>query len=279
MSSDEPSENTPASPREEDQINESYWPVLRKILEKDPSGMDQLNLECMICNLPMSVKADENSEYKNGFAHRALILHCGHLVGTSCMHEFNLHRRWNGLHFTCPLHCEPLQHPDCGCFRFCWHMPDKVEDFDSKPLCRAEGMLMTPKCGSCTMRDIGRCLTTLTSIFEPKCYGELKSFEIIYQLQVQDLLWGRLAGDERKCVEIDIPDSMHDICRSMEAKILVLFNPTRQIVKDGEVKIRLFRYSGPLAIDRRTICQISQPITPPGQTTSDQTTGETGQSI
>ncbi|KAI8679712.1 hypothetical protein NCS57_00249700 [Fusarium keratoplasticum] len=251
MSSDETSENTPASPREEDQINELYWPVLRKILEKDPSGMDRLNLECMICNLPMSIKADKNGENKNGFGHRALILPCGHLVGTSCMHEFNVYRLQNGLHFTCPLHCEPLHHPECGCFLFCWHMPDKVEDFDGKPFCRAEGMPVTPKCGSCTLKDVGRCLTTLTSIFEPKFFGELISFQVVYQVQVLDFIWGRLAGDERKCVAIDIPDSMHDLCRSIEAKLVALCNLPGQTVKDGDVKIRLFRYSGPLAMDRR----------------------------
>ncbi|KAI8689963.1 hypothetical protein NCS56_00260400 [Fusarium sp. Ph1] len=100
MSSDETSETTPASSREEDQINESYWPVLRKIFERDPSGMDRLNLECMICDLSMSVKADEQGENNNGLGHRAVILPCGHLVGTSCMHKFNMYHRKKGLRFT-----------------------------------------------------------------------------------------------------------------------------------------------------------------------------------
>ncbi|KAJ4210144.1 hypothetical protein NW767_000417 [Fusarium falciforme] len=279
MSSDEAHESTPASPREEDQINEWYWPVLRKILEKDPSGMDRLNLECMICDLPMSVKVDKNGGNKNESVHRALILPCGHQVGTKCMHEFNVYRRQNGLHFTCPLHCEPLHHPECGCFLFCWHMPDKVEDFDAKPFCRAEGMPVTPKCGPCTLKDVGRCLTTLTSTFEPKFFGELKSFEVVYQVQVLDFIWGRLAGDERKCVAIDIPDSMHDLCRSIEAKLVALCNIPGQTVKDGDVKIRLFRYSGPLEMDRRFVRQITQPITAPRQTANDQTTDETRQSM
>ncbi|KAJ4149564.1 hypothetical protein NW754_001004 [Fusarium falciforme] len=196
MSSDEAHESTPASPREEDQINEWYWPVLRKILEKDPSGMDRLNLECMICDLPM-----------------------------------------------------------------------------------AEGMPVTPKCGPCTLRDVGRCLTTLTSTFEPKFFGELKSFEVVYQVQVLDFTWGRLAGDERKCVAIDIPDSMHDLCRSIEAKLVALCNIPGQTVKGGGVKIRLFRYSSPLEMDRRFVRRITQPITAPRQTANDQTTDETRQSM
>lgn len=88
---------------EEDQINKSYWPVLRKILEEDPSGMDRVNLECMMCKLPMSTKANEHVKGDNGNDHRPMILLCGHLIGLSCLADHRVYRQAR------PSFCLPSQ--------------------------------------------------------------------------------------------------------------------------------------------------------------------------
>ncbi|RSL90094.1 hypothetical protein CEP52_014698 [Fusarium oligoseptatum] len=59
---------------EEDLINESYWPRLREILVEDPSGMDRLGLECMICTMPMVINPHDLGQ-EDRVAYRIRVKH------------------------------------------------------------------------------------------------------------------------------------------------------------------------------------------------------------
>ncbi|RSL49453.1 hypothetical protein CEP53_009154 [Fusarium sp. AF-6] len=232
---------------EEDLINESYWPRLREILVEDPSGMDRLGLECMICTMPMIVNPHDPSQDDRVIDHRAMILLCGHVVGFSCIYRHFCHRQETRQPFTCPFHGgEPLSHRECGCGHMGWPMPGKVEEFSARPLTTAEGLLLTPKCIGCTLDDVVRCLTILTDIFAPDLSDFLKSFQVAYRIRVKHLIWGEFEGDERASHEVKLPFSMLQHCRNMESSLITACSAPGLLLSVGDVKVGLFLYDEPM---------------------------------
>ncbi|RSL75326.1 hypothetical protein CEP51_010974 [Fusarium floridanum] len=232
---------------EEGLINESYWPRLREILVEDPSGMDRLNLECMICTMPMVINPHDPGQEDRVIDHRAMILLCGHLVGFSCIYRHFCHRQEIRQPFTCPFHGgEPLCHPDCGCGHMGWPMPSKVEEFSARPLTTAEGLLLARKCIGCTLDDVVRCLTILTDIFVPDLSDLLKSFQVAYRIRVKHLIWGEFEGDERASHEVKLPFSMLQHCRNMESSLITTCSAPGLHLRVGDVKVGLFLYDEPM---------------------------------
>ncbi|KAI8723518.1 hypothetical protein NCS52_00207600 [Fusarium sp. LHS14.1] len=254
MDSHKTFENAPMSP-EENQINESYWPPIRKILEEDPSEVDRLNLKCMMCKSPMSTKWYEHVNGDNGHDHRAIILLCGHLIGYSCLMDHLMHRNSQGLSFECPLgKCGPSSHPVCGCPFKGWSFPDNVEDVSVCKRTASEGLEVKPKCYVCTFDDLVQSLTLLTSAFEWKMREDLESFKLAYRVQIKHKIYGAFDGDERTSEEIEIPASMREHCRNLESSLATLLYCPSPTIGEGDFKIRLFKYSDPIkmmAVRRR----------------------------
>ncbi|EEU40282.1 uncharacterized protein NECHADRAFT_76393 [Fusarium vanettenii 77-13-4] len=229
MDSDKTPENAPMPP-EENQINESYWPTLRKILEEDPSGMDRLSLECMMCKSPMSTKENEHVKDENGGDHRAIILLCGHLIGFSCLADHLMYRKTHGLPPGCPLNtCKPSFHPVCGCFFMGWPFPEKAEDVGVCKRTASEGLKLKPKCYTCTSDDVLQSLTLLTGALEGKMLEDLESFKLAYRIQIKNKIYGAFDGDERE-----------------KSSLATLYYCPSPSIGEGDFKVRLFEYSGPI---------------------------------
>ncbi|RSL63738.1 hypothetical protein CEP54_005077 [Fusarium duplospermum] len=267
------------SPIEEDLINESYWPRLREILVRDPSGMDRLGLECMICMMPMIINPRDASDGHNTVDHRAMVLLCGHIVGFSCIFEYFSYRQQHSLPYACPLHAKPpLCHSECGCGHTGWPMPGKVEDFFVRPLTIAEGLSLAPECIGCTIDDMFRRLTILTNIFEPDFAELLESSQIAYRIRVKHLIWGEFEDDERASHEIRRPISMLQHYRSIERSLITMYSAPGQLLRVGDVEVGLFLYDEPVEhgrVMRRKMWNRPQEST----ATSDETTDETGQNM
>ncbi|KAJ3465767.1 hypothetical protein MRS44_006425 [Fusarium solani] len=252
-----PKEDRVTIPHEENQINKSYWPVLRKILEEDPSGMDRVNLECMMCKLPMSTKANEHVKVA--------------WPTIACTVKL-------GLPFACPLNaCGPSSHPECGCSYMGWPFPERVEDFGTSKRTTTEGLKLKPKCFNCASVDVLQSLTLLTGVLKWEKFKELKSVQVAYRIQLKHKIWGAFEGDKRESAEIPIPASMHEHCRNVEASLATLYSCPSQVIGEGDLKIRFFEYSGPLDMIR--VRRRLDNVTAPRQTASDQTTDETRQSM
>ncbi|KAJ4317040.1 hypothetical protein N0V84_007565 [Fusarium piperis] len=242
MSSDETHENATASPTEGDLIDECYWPRLREVLEKDPSGMERLDLECMICKLPMTVEPQEIVWNEGRLDHRALnhqatILLCGHLVGLRCIYDHFEYRRSQNQPLTCPLNIhESLSYPKCGCVHLGLALPHKVEDFKDNPRTLSEGLVLMPKCALCTLEDVSEGLTILTGVFEPELLGPLKSMEVVYRIRVREITWGEIMDDERENAEIELPASVRELCRNLEASLATALNRSGRLMKVSDVK-------------------------------------------
>lgn len=236
-----PKKDPTATPPDENQINETSWSVLRKILEKDPSGMDRLNLECMMCKLPMSTKANELDP------HKAVIMQCGHIIGISCLVGHLADHEIQGLPFACPFNeCGPSFHPECGCGFLGFPFPEKVENIGICKRTAAEGLELMPKCYKCAFDEVLQSLTLLTGVLEWKKREELKSFKVAYRIQIKDRIWGAFEEDERECTEGEIPASMREHCRNVEASLATLYSFPDQVLGEKDLKIRFFEYSGPL---------------------------------
>ncbi|KAL2691760.1 hypothetical protein Neosp_002151 [[Neocosmospora] mangrovei] len=241
-------ENASMSPKE-NQINESYWPSLRKVLEEDPSGWDRLNLECMMCRSPMSIKESEHVKDENGCDHRPMILLCGHIIGLSCLTDHLMYQNSQGIPFGCPLNtCKPSFHPVCGCFFMGWPFPEKAEDVSVCNRTAPEGLELKPKCYACTSDDLIQSLTLLTSALEWNMLKDLESFKLAYRIQIKNRIFGAFENDERECDEIEIPATMREHCRNLESSLATLYYCPSPSIGEGDFKIRFFEYSGPIEV-------------------------------
>lgn len=264
MSSDETCENTPASPGDGNQISETYWPRLREVLEKDPSGMDRLSLECMICKTPMTLNPHSNAKVEgNPIDHRAMILLCGHLVGFRCMYDYFTYCRARDQPFGCPLDAQKLHHPVCGCCSMGWPLPGKVEDFSRRLFTIAEGLALAPSCLTCVLDGVVKGLTILTCILEPDLSAPLKSFQAAYRVQIGNLVWGEFEDDERESVELEPPASMREHYRNMEVSLVTHCHLPDHVVRDGNAKVSLFWYNE--ALERDEVSRRLGVVADPGE--------------
>ncbi|KAF4977462.1 hypothetical protein FZEAL_6026 [Fusarium zealandicum] len=135
-------------------INETFWPTLREILTKDPSGMERLSLECMVCYEPMTMEKNQNPLMscivpKSISGHAARILPCGHMIGHDCV--IRLIEEGNAVQ-NCPVCRANISHPSCKHLHHGELMPSEVERFHSPPFTLPSGgSIIHPECWSCDM--------------------------------------------------------------------------------------------------------------------------------
>ncbi|CEF85268.1 unnamed protein product [Fusarium graminearum] len=76
----------PSPPVNQPQLSNTYWPILRDALLRDPSSYHNLHLECVICLEDMTVFQHEHTydPLMSHLSHRARIFPCGHMFGSKC---------------------------------------------------------------------------------------------------------------------------------------------------------------------------------------------------
>ncbi|KAF4977463.1 hypothetical protein FZEAL_6027 [Fusarium zealandicum] len=126
-------------------IVETFWPVLRSILEKEEHENQDFNLVCSICYddtvvCPQSHQAEDGREH-----HGATVLPCGHIFGKKCISTLFAYNETP----SCPTCRTPLQHTTCGHSHPGMAMPHEKSSLSSLPATISEGGKISGKCVEC----------------------------------------------------------------------------------------------------------------------------------
>ncbi|XEU97264.1 hypothetical protein FSHL1_002550 [Fusarium sambucinum] len=138
-------------------LSNTYWPVLRDALLRDPSSYSNLNLECGICLENMTVFQHEHTydPEMSHFSHRARIFPCGHMFGSKCAMTMIDDLIRNNQPITCPIcRADFSLHIDCGHIHTGMPMPTTVKQIWKFPPTLSEGGVVADKCGDCQVTEI-----------------------------------------------------------------------------------------------------------------------------
>ncbi|KAF5002213.1 hypothetical protein FGRMN_519 [Fusarium graminum] len=148
---------TTQSPKEEnksEQCSETYWPVLKGLLATGQVTFENLQLPCMICYEDMTFHPDERRLDEPYEDHSAVVLRCGHIIGSCCMlHTINSSRDREAS-VCCPQCRNGFFHKDCWHMHEPHQMPSTMEALDSVPL---DSNPIKDLCQNCFLEDVLLC--------------------------------------------------------------------------------------------------------------------------
>ncbi|EXA48622.1 hypothetical protein FOVG_05304 [Fusarium oxysporum f. sp. pisi HDV247] len=88
-------------------ITATYYPELAGIINNDPTAIERLELDCIMCKDRMSNPEDRTCG--------AFIFPCGHMFCPFCVKEYREHNLSNGIPHKCPVCHFDLSRKICGC--------------------------------------------------------------------------------------------------------------------------------------------------------------------
>ncbi|KAH7222283.1 hypothetical protein BKA60DRAFT_634147 [Fusarium oxysporum] len=88
-------------------ITATYYPELAGIINNDPTAIERLELDCIMCKDRMSNPEDRTCG--------AFIFPCGHMFCPFCVKEYREHNLSNGIPQKCPVCHFDLSRKICGC--------------------------------------------------------------------------------------------------------------------------------------------------------------------
>ncbi|KAF4452638.1 hypothetical protein FALBO_16144 [Fusarium albosuccineum] len=221
-------------------ITETFWPVLRDTLLRDPQGMGRLDLNCAVCNRRM-VLNDENY-------HDPVILPCGHMIGKDCL----IRRVVNGpivnAPFDCPLCHISLRHPLCGHSHDGFQLPSCVDCFEDVPPTVPEGGgQLAPSCPECYIVSFLKGLESLWDSLNMNQLGLPANQFIGFTADDGYDTYCTVDSTNVKVGRIDIPQEMARIV----AEATEQFNERSEDVwltgYVGEIKVKCYLYQEPNA--------------------------------
>ncbi|KAL4722072.1 hypothetical protein ACLX1H_010842 [Fusarium chlamydosporum] len=145
-------------------IAETFFHYLMDILDKDPSAVERLDLECGICLDKMTIDQDIKVRTSNNelvLSHGAYILVCGHIFGVSCAAKLSDHSEEDMTEHRCPTCRHALEFTRC----FCPHnlgtllrvTPEERKEMADK---RAASMKVPEWCFKCGLAQMNSKLTS-----------------------------------------------------------------------------------------------------------------------
>ncbi|KAL3588345.1 hypothetical protein FPOAC2_10499 [Fusarium poae] len=149
--------NREPTPSVNQPLSNTYWPILRDALLRDPSSYNNLHLECGICLENMTVFQHEHiyDPEMSHFSHRARIFPCGHMFGSKCALTMidDLVRSHQPI--ACPIcRVDFSLHIDCGHVHTGMPMPTSIKQIWKFPPTLSEGGVVADKCGDCQVTEI-----------------------------------------------------------------------------------------------------------------------------
>ncbi|EYB24614.1 hypothetical protein SNK05_007817 [Fusarium graminearum] len=147
----------PSPPVNQPQLSNTYWPILRDALLRDPSSYHNLHLECVICLEDMTVFQHEHTydPLMSHLSHRARIFPCGHMFGSKCAMTTIDELVRSNQPIACPI-CRVnfSHHRDCDHVHSGMPMPTSIREIWKFPPTLSEGGVVADKCGDCQVTEI-----------------------------------------------------------------------------------------------------------------------------
>ncbi|KAJ4141668.1 hypothetical protein NW768_000884 [Fusarium equiseti] len=162
----------PEPPSNQPKLANTYWPVLRDALLQDPSSYNNLHLDCGICLDKMTIFQHEHTfqnDHAHGtFSHRARILPCGHIFGSSCVISLLTNLIESDQPIVCPVCRMNLpSHKGCSHVHFGMPMPTSISEIRTFPGTITEGGRVAEKCRDCQVMDALVGIKCMASILLP----------------------------------------------------------------------------------------------------------------
>ncbi|KLP09818.1 Uncharacterized protein LW94_7892 [Fusarium fujikuroi] len=139
-------------PESEEGIMGHYWPDVVKAINGGEVTLRDAKINCVICREPtMSSGPDDVIVPEPEESHRAVVVPCGHIFGSTCLRSWFDNLKSAGAPVRCPtcrtdcFHPHPTcQHPFYGV-----PMPTNVPDMAQIPRIIQDGGKITEGCGDC----------------------------------------------------------------------------------------------------------------------------------
>ncbi|KAF5677595.1 hypothetical protein FHETE_1646 [Fusarium heterosporum] len=145
------------SPKEEnksEKCSETYWPVLKGLLATGQVTFENLQLPCMVCYEDMTIHPDECCQDGPHKDHSAVVLRCGHIIGSYCMLQSIDSSIVRDASICCPQCRGGFVHKDCLHIHEPHPMPNTMDALNSLSL---ESSPIKNLCQECFFDDILLC--------------------------------------------------------------------------------------------------------------------------
>ncbi|KAM5367035.1 hypothetical protein ACJZ2D_010216 [Fusarium nematophilum] len=206
----------------EAEITETFWPRLWEILSDDPSGMDRLNLKCMVCHERMTTDEDEedvDGQEDQPLRRGAHILPCGHMACEGCVRNVLNHACKNASPYCCPFCRMSLDHGECEHPHPGVPMQQAVRSLHLTP---PEGRRVLPRlCDTCGVLSVYNGLNSiLVGMGEDEEFHLAENEYIALSVRGGYSLWAVQDHADGKVRDVEMPEWLLEDCQRYAERLI-----------------------------------------------------------
>jgi hypothetical protein len=172
-------------PNVTEESKDTYWPNLVASINNNDIEFKDIAVECVVCRTNVTIyPKDHVVDEEVGESHRAVILHCGHIFGASCVKKFFDMKQREGARASC-IKCRAAcyhPHPTCGHPFYGEFMPTHKPGMAFTPHVVGKGGQIDERCKMCSIKraiaDFTTELNRTSNLPEPlrEFFGVVISF-------------------------------------------------------------------------------------------------------